>query len=130
VTGVQTCALPISIEEVLATTAITDPIAAVIDAVVVTAERAPVLELTRTRLTIIAAHPDLVASGASRLGEQSGILGAHLRARGLEELTSRVIADAVTVAAFNGYLHWAVTESAEHPATIVRQALDALPLFG
>ncbi|MDH2413833.1 helix-turn-helix domain containing protein [Nocardioides sp. CER19] len=102
------------------------PATAVVEAVTVTAERTPVVELTRTRLQILAAHPELVALGFGRLDEQIQLCAAYLRNRGVEDLTAQVQAAAITAAAFTGYLHWATATSDPTPAEAVRRSLEAV----
>lgn len=103
-----------------------DPKRAAMRAIVETAERAPSLETTRTRLRIIDTHPELLAVGSGQLRNQAGILRAFLIGRGIDPLPARVIAIALTMAAFTGYLHWATATEEPHPGPTVRQALEAL----
>jgi TetR/AcrR family transcriptional regulator, regulator of mycofactocin system len=102
------------------------PAVAVIEAVTATAERTPVVELTRTRLQILAAHPELVALGFGRLDEQIQLCAAYLRNRGVEGLIAQAQAAAITAAGFTGYLHWATATSDPTPAQAVRRALEAI----
>jgi AcrR family transcriptional regulator len=102
------------------------PSDAVIAAVVASAERTPVVDLTRTRLRILAEHSELVSMGLGRLDEQIQICAAYLRNRGVESLAAMVQAAAITAASFTGYMHWATETSDRTPVTSVRRALDAL----
>jgi AcrR family transcriptional regulator len=102
------------------------PTEAVLDAFLATAERTPVLELTRTRLRILAEHSELVSMGLGRLDEQVQLCAAYLRNRGVDPLTARVQAAAITAASFTGYLHWATQTTDATPLPSVRRALDAI----
>lgn len=102
------------------------PTAAVIHAVVTAAERTPVLELTRTRLRILAEHSELVSMGLGRLDEQIQLCAAYLRNRGVDDLTARVQAAAITAATFTGYMHWATETGDPTPLPSVQRALDAI----
>ena len=102
------------------------PVRAVLEAFLVVAERTPVLDLTRTRLRILAEHAELVSIGLGRLDEQIRLCSAYLRNRGVDALTAQVQAAAITAAAFTGYLHWATETSDESPSRSVRHALDAV----
>ncbi|GAA1964979.1 hypothetical protein GCM10009798_26530 [Nocardioides panacihumi] len=102
------------------------PVTAVIDAVICTAERTPVPELTRTRLQILAEHPELVSVGLGRLDEQIELCATYLRTRGVDELTAQVQAAAITAATFTGYLHWATRTTDTAPLESVRRSLAAL----
>ncbi|GAB7005449.1 hypothetical protein JCM18899A_29220 [Nocardioides sp. AN3] len=102
------------------------PTDAVIDGVLATAERTPVLALTRAQLRILAAHAELVSTGLGRLDEQIQLCTAYLRNRGVGALAAQVQAAAITAAAFTGYLHWATETSDPTPLTSVRGALDAV----
>lgn len=99
---------------------------AVLEAFLATAERTPVLELTRTRLRILAEHSELVSMGLGRLDEQIQLCAAYLRNRGVDPLTAQVQAAAITAASFTGYLHWATQTSDASPVASVRRALDAV----
>jgi AcrR family transcriptional regulator len=101
------------------------PAAAVMDAVLAAAERTPVLELTRTRLKILAEHAELVSMGLGRLSEQTELCAAYLRNRGVESLTAQVQAAVITAASFTGYLHWATQTADPTPVASVQRALDA-----
>jgi AcrR family transcriptional regulator len=102
------------------------PAAAVLAALTSAAERTPVVELTRTRLRILAAHAELVSIGLGRLNEQTELCAGYLRSRGVDDLVARVQAAAITAAAFTGYLHWATETSDDSPVESVRRALAAL----
>jgi AcrR family transcriptional regulator len=102
------------------------PVRALLAAFLVMAERTPVLELTRTRLRILAAHAELVSTGLGRLDEQIALSSAYLRERAVDPLTARVQSSAITAAAFTGYLHWATETSDATPLPSVRRALDAV----
>jgi AcrR family transcriptional regulator len=105
------------------------PIDAAIEALGSVAEQTKVMTQTRSRLRIIADNADLFSYGSNRLQDQSTILRGYLTRHGLEPIAARVIASALTLAAFNGYLHWATTESCDHPAAVVREALSTLSLL-
>ena len=102
------------------------PVTAVLDAVISTAERTPVVELTRTRLKILAEHTELVSMGLGRLDEQIELFAAYLRNRGVDELTAQVQAAAITAATFTGYLFWATRTTDAAPLESVRRSLAAL----
>jgi AcrR family transcriptional regulator len=102
------------------------PPAAVFHAVLASAERTPVLELTRTRLRILAEHSELVSMGLGRLDEQIQVCAAYLSNRGVDDLTAHVQAAAITAATFTGYMHWATETADPTPLPSVRRALDAL----
>jgi AcrR family transcriptional regulator len=102
------------------------PPAAVFHAVLASAERTPVLELTRTRLRILAEHSELVSMGLGRLDEQIQVCAAYVRNRGVDDLTAHVQAAAITAATFTGYMHWATETADPTPLPSVRRALDAL----
>lgn len=106
-----------------------DPVGVAVAALVAHAQHAAVTPVTRARLRIIAQHRELFAFGTSRLQDQSAILRAHLLEQGLDPLQARVAASALTITAFNGYVAWAVDDSAEHPAAVVQEALAVLALF-
>lgn len=102
------------------------PTEAVLRATLVVAERQAVHELTRARLAIIAAHPELVSFGIARLDQQVSICAAYLRNRDVDRLTAQVQASAITAAAFTGYLHWATVSTDPAPLGTIRKALAAL----
>jgi AcrR family transcriptional regulator len=102
------------------------PTDAVIHAVLKSAERTPVLDLTRTRLQILAEHSELVSMGLGRLDEQIQLCAAYLRNRGVDHLTAQVQAAAITAATFTGYMHWATATFDPTPLPSVRRALDAV----
>lgn len=102
------------------------PARAVLDAFVTTAERMPDLELTRTRLRILALNTELVSMGFGRLDEQIAVCAAYLRTRGVDALSAQVQSAAITAAAFTGYLHWATETTDETPLPSVRRALDTV----
>ena len=102
------------------------PTAAVIHAVLASAERMPVLDLTRARLRILAEHSELVSMGLGRLDEQIQLCAAYLRNRGVDDLAAQVQAAAITAATFTGYLHWATATSDATPVPSVRRALAAV----
>lgn len=86
----------------------------------------PDLHATRTRLRVIASHPELVTLGSSVLSSGSLTLVEQLRARGLASLPARVLADSVTVAVFNAYLFWATETTDASPRPTVERALALL----
>jgi len=78
-------------------------------------------EATRTRLQIMASHPELIAFGSGRMFASSQRLVAHLGERGVDPLAARVLASAVTAAIFDAYLYWAAETADATP----RATLDA-----
>jgi AcrR family transcriptional regulator len=102
------------------------PTAAVLAAFGTMVERTPTPALTRVRLRILAEHPDLMSFGVGRLDEMASICAAYLRNRGVDDLTARVQAAAITAGAFTGYLHWATATTDEKPFESVRRALTAV----
>ncbi|MFT4264710.1 MAG: helix-turn-helix domain-containing protein [Nocardioides sp.] len=105
------------------------PIDSAVDALVRTAEQTPVLALTRGRLKVVEAHHELFAFGIVQLRRQHELLRSYLVGRGFGSLQAQVIASALTMATYDGYLRWAVSDSPDHPAVAVRDALAALALF-
>jgi AcrR family transcriptional regulator len=102
------------------------PVQAVVDALMVAAQRTPALELARARLQILADHAELVSMGLGRLDEMIQVCAAYLRDRGVDDLTAQVQATALVAASFTGYLHWATQTSDPTPVESVRRALDAV----
>ncbi|SFC83996.1 transcriptional regulator, TetR family [Nocardioides terrae] len=102
------------------------PADAVAAAMIAMVERTPALELTRTRLRILAEHRELMSIGLGRLDEQVAICAAYLRNRGVDDLTSQAQAAAITAAAFTGYLYWATSTTDPAPLGSVRRALEAV----
>jgi AcrR family transcriptional regulator len=102
------------------------PTEAVARAIVAVAERVPVLDLTRSRLMIIASHPELMSMGVPRLGEHIDVCAAYLGSRGLDPLTARVQASALTIGSFTGYLQWATGSLDPTPVETVRRAVEAM----
>ena len=102
------------------------PARAVTDALLVAAERTPVLELARARLRILAEHAELVSMGLGRLDEMIQVCAAYLRNRGVDDLTAQVQGTALVAAAFAGFLHWATQTSDPAPVESVRRALEAV----
>lgn len=84
--------------------------------------------VTRTRLRIIADHPDLLAAGPGKLedfwGELEKFLGEHLP--GNERATARaVLVDALSSVVFGALVRWARGQNAT-PERDLRAALSAL----
>jgi AcrR family transcriptional regulator len=86
----------------------------------------PDLAATRTRLRVIAAHPELIAFGSGRMHTGSLELVEHLRARGLDPLAARLLADGFTVAVLDAYLHWATETTDASPRPTLQRALALL----
>jgi AcrR family transcriptional regulator len=89
-------------------------------------EALPDLEATRTRLRVIASHPELVAFGSHVLSDGTRDLVEQLAARGLPPLSARVLADSVTVAVFDAYLIWATETADASPRATLERALALL----
>jgi AcrR family transcriptional regulator len=102
------------------------PVRAIVDGLLVAAQRTPVLELTRSRLRILAEHAELVSMGLGRLDEMVQVCAAYLRNRGVDDLTAQVQGTALVAAFFTGCLHWATHTSDPAPVDSVRRALDAV----
>ncbi|HEY0247997.1 MAG TPA: TetR family transcriptional regulator [Gryllotalpicola sp.] len=102
------------------------PFDALVAASLAGADALPDLAATRGRLRIIAARPELVAFGSGRLHSGSLALVEHLLARGLDPLRARVLADGVTVAVFDAYLHWATASRDASPRPTLERALALL----
>lgn len=103
-----------------------DPRRAVRVALCETADQIPDLELARRRMRIIATNPELIASGTGQLHEQSVIILSYLLDHDVDDLEARVLGDALSLSSFNGYLHWALRTSDEHPRASVERALSVL----
>ena len=101
---------------------------AAVESLVVVAEQIPDLRLTRTRLRIIADNQDLIAFGHGHLQRQGAMLRDFLVDHGYDPLVARVNANALSIGAFSGYLHWATETNDPTPVETVRRALDGLEL--
>jgi AcrR family transcriptional regulator len=102
------------------------PFAALVRATLAGAAALPDLDAARTRLRIIAAHPELIAFGSGRLHAGSLALVDYLTRRGLPSLEARLLADGFTVAVFDAYLHWATETRDATPDASIERALALL----
>jgi len=93
-------------------------------------EALPDLAMTRTRLRVIAAHPELIAFGSGPMHSGSRALVEHLRGRGIEPLAARLLADGFTIAVLNAYLAWATETTDASPRPTLERALALLANLG
>ena len=112
--------------EALAGAASVSPFAALQRATLAGADALPDLDATRTRLRIIATHPELIAFGSGRMHTGALTLVEYLTGRGLAPFPARVLADGFTVAVFDAYLHWANETTDASPRPTLEQALALL----
>ncbi|GAA4162158.1 TetR/AcrR family transcriptional regulator [Gryllotalpicola daejeonensis] len=102
------------------------PFAALERATLAGADALPDLAAARTRLRIIATHPELIAFGSGRMHTGSLALVEYLIGRGLAPLSARVLADGFTVAVFDAYLFWATETTDASPRPTLERALALL----
>ncbi|AYG03496.1 TetR/AcrR family transcriptional regulator [Gryllotalpicola protaetiae] len=112
--------------ETLAGAASLSPFAALERATLAGADALPDLNATRTRLRIIATHPELIAFGSGRMHTGSLTLIDYLLTRGLEPFAARVLADGFTAAVFDAYLYWATETTDASPRRTLERALALL----
>jgi len=117
-------------DEALDGAASVSPFAALERATLAGADALPDLGAARTRLRIIATHPELIAFGSGRMHAGSLALVGYLRDRGLAALDARLLADGFTVAVFDAYLYWATETRDASPRPTLERALALLARLG
>lgn len=103
-----------------------DPFEGAAAATLASLEAMPGFEQTRIRLRIIAAHPDLIAFGVTRVWASAGRFVSYFRSRGVEELRARVLADVFATAILSGLTYWASETTDADPQAVVRRVLAHL----